>query len=635
MPIVAAKHLHKAYGARVVLGDADVALRGGERVGVVGLNGAGKSTLARILAGIEAPDGGELSRRRGATVLYLDQVPRFNDDPTAEEAVASGLSAWRAAVERHEAAAHALRDASGDLDELLAEQAAAAEAVERAGGWEQSHRVASMLENLGVARTDARVSTLSGGEQRRVALARILIARPDLAILDEPTNHLDAGTIEWLEGYLLDEHTGGVLLITHDRYLLDRVATRTLEVADGNVYSYDGGYGLYLEQKAERLAHAARVEANRQNFLRGELEWLRRQPKARTTKQKARIERAEAAKAARAPKAEHTVKLEVDVARAGKTVLELRGLGLEIDGRSLVRDLDLFVTQGERIGVVGRNGTGKTTLLRAIVGERAPDAGSVVRGRNTHIAYFDQSRSGLDDDLSVFDNVTGDQSRIELGGQVIEPRTYLERFGFDGHKQRQPVGSLSGGERARVALARLLRQSANLVILDEPTNDLDVATLAALESMLVDYDITAIVVTHDRWFLDRVARSILAFEGDGRVTHYPGNYDTYRRLRAQATKDVVAPPEAAPPPPPRPARRKKALGFAEARELEALPDAIAAAEARVTELTAVLGDPASYAGGGADIQQVTADLEAARGEVERLMARWEDLETKKEADQQR
>jgi len=635
VPIVAAKHLHKAYGAHVVLGDADVTLRSGERVGVVGRNGAGKSTLARILAGIEAPDAGELSRRRGATLLYLDQVPRFSGDPTAEEAVSTGLSAWKTAVERHEAAARALGEGSGDLDALLAEQTEATEAVERAGGWEQSHRVASMLGNLGVERTDAHVSTLSGGEQRRVALARILIARPDLAILDEPTNHLDAGTIEWLESYLLDEHTGGVLLITHDRYLLDRVATRTLEVADGAVFSYDGGYELYLEQKAERMAHAERVEQNRQNFLRGELEWLRRQPKARTTKQKARIERAEAAKAVQAPKTEQAVKLEVDVARSGKTVLELRGLGLSIEGRTLVHDLDLFVTQGERMGVVGRNGTGKTTLLRAIVGERAPDAGSVVVGSNARIAYFDQSRSGLEDEMSVFDNVTGDQSRIELGGQVIEPRTYLERFGFSGHKQRQPVGSLSGGERARVALARLLRQSANLVILDEPTNDLDVATLGALESLLVDYAITAIVVTHDRWFLDRVASSILAFERDGRVTHYPGNYETYRRLRAQAEKSAAPPPADAPPAPARAPRRKKALRFDEARELETLPDAIAAAEARVVELTEVLGDPASYADSGTDIQQTTANLDAARVEVDRLMARWEELETKKEADQAR
>jgi ABC transport system ATP-binding/permease protein len=634
VPVIAAKHLHKAYGTHVVLGDADVTLLSGERVGVVGRNGAGKSTLARMLAGIEPPDSGELSRRRGATILYLDQVPRFDGDPTAKQAVAEGLAAWRAAVERHEAAARALDRASGDLNALLAQQSAAAEEVERAGGWEQSHRIASMLEKLGVDRTEATVSTLSGGEQRRVALARTLIARPELAILDEPTNHLDAATIEWLESYLLDEHSGAVLLITHDRYLLDRVATRTLEVADGAVFSYDGGYELYLEQKAERLAHAARTEQNRQNFLRGELEWLRRQPKARTTKQKARIERAEAAQAVRAPKAERTVKLEVDVARSGKTVLELRGLGLSIGGRALVRELDLFVTEGERIGVVGRNAAGKTTLLRAIVGEREPDSGSVVVGKNTRIAYFDQSRRGLDDAMSVFDNVTGDQSRIELGGQAIEPRAYLERFGFDGHKQRQPVGALSGGERARVALARLLRQSTNLVLLDEPTNDLDVATLGALESMLVDYAITAIVVTHDRWFLDRVATSILAFEGDGKVTRFPGNYSTYRRLGAQAEPRAAAPPAEAVPPL-RSSRKKKALGFAEARELESLPDGIAAAEARVAELAAVLGDPASYAAGGAYIQQTTADLAAARAAVERLMNRWEELETKKGADERR
>ncbi len=634
MPIIAAKHLHKAYGVHVVLGDAEVTVRTGERVGVVGRNGAGKSTLARILAGIEAADSGELSRRRGAAILYLDQVPQFDGDPTAEEAVAAGLGAWRGAVDRHEAASHALGAGSGDLDALMAEQAAAAEEVERLGGWEQSHRVASMLGNLGVARTSARISTLSGGEQRRVALARILIARPDLAILDEPTNHLDAETIEWLETYLRDEHTGAVLLITHDRYLLDRVAMRTLEVADGEVFSYDGGYELYLEQKAERQAHAARTEQNRQNFLRRELEWLRRQPKARSTKQKARIERAEAAKAVTGPKAERDVAFDVDVARTGKTVLELRGVGLRIGALELVRDLDLFVVQGERIGVVGRNGTGKTTLLRAIVGEIQPDAGSVVVGKNTRIAYFDQQRSGLDDEKSVFDNVTGDQSRIELGGEVVEPRSYLERFGFDPFKQRQPVGSLSGGERARVALARLLRQSTNLVVLDEPTNDLDVATLGALESMLVEFGVTAVVVTHDRWFLDRVATSILAFEGDGAVTRYPGNYDTFRRLRAEARKSAAPVPSGAASVAPEPARgkaRKRGLAFAENKELGALPDLIAAAEARVVELTRLLGDPSSYAGGGADIQKIAVDLDAARGEVERLMGRWEELETKKEA----
>ncbi|MEB2310558.1 MAG: ABC-F family ATP-binding cassette domain-containing protein [Sorangiineae bacterium] len=634
MPILSAKHLRKSYGADVVLADVELTIRTGERIGVVGLNGAGKSTLARILAGREDADSGELSRRRGATIEYLDQVPRFDGAPTAREAVMAGLASWRAAVERHEGAARALATAAGDLDLLLAEQAAAAEDVERLGGWQQEHRVDSLLGSLGVERPDAPVSELSGGEQRRVALARILIARPHLALLDEPTNHLDAGTIEWLESFLEDEYQGALLLITHDRYLLDRVATRTIEVTGGQVFSYDGGYELYLAQKAERLAHAARVEQNRQNFLRRELEWLRRQPKARGTKQKARIERAEAAKAIAAPRAERSVSFEVDVTRSGKTILELRELALSLAGRRLVAGLDLFLTQGERLGVIGKNGTGKTTLLRAITGELEPEAGRVVVGANTRIAYFDQQRSDLDDEKSVFENVAGDKSRIELGGEVIEPRTYLERFGFDGQRQRQPVGSLSGGERARVALARLLRQPSNLLILDEPTNDLDVATLAAVESLLVDSGATAIVVTHDRWFLDRVATSILAFEGEGRVVRYPGSYETYRRLREEAKlaekqRAVASAPRASSAPARAervPAPRK--LTFAEAKELEALPDAITLAEARVETLTAKLADPALYAGGGAEVQQVTAELEAARADASRLMARWEALETK-------
>src|SRR5450432_3612485 len=496
--IVTAQNVHRSFGTHTVLRAADMSIAPGERIGVVGLNGAGKSTLSRILAGTEAADSGTVARRRGATVAYLEQVPQFDGDPTALEAVTSGLKGWSAAVARHEAASAALSHGDGNVEALLDEQQRAATDVERLGGWDRQHRVAAFLDHLGIVRTDAKIGSLSGGEQRRVALARVLISSPDLAILDEPTNHLDAETIEWLEEYLIDEYQNAILLITHDRYLLDRVAQRTVEVANGEVYSYDGGYERYLEQKAERMAHAARTESNRQNFLRRELEWLRRQPKARSTKQKARIDRAEAAKSVTGPKLDRTATLELDIVRSGKTILELRDLGVEIGGRTLIHDLSLFLTEGERIGIVGPNGSGKTTLLKTLLGELKPARGSVVLGQNTKVAYFDQRRSGLDDTKSIFDNVAGDQSKIELGGEVIECRSYLERFAFDPHKQRQIVGSLSGGERARVALARLLRQSANLVILDEPTNDLDVATLGALESMLIDFGVTALVVTHDQ-----------------------------------------------------------------------------------------------------------------------------------------
>jgi ATP-binding cassette subfamily F protein uup len=633
LSIVAAHGLQKSYGNHIVLRSADLIIEPGERVGVVGLNGAGKSTLGKLLAGIEQPDAGSIARRRGARIEYLDQVPRFEPSLTAEQVVAQGLAAWSEAVARHGAASAALAAGSGDAGALLEEQAAAAEAVDQLGGWEQEHKLRAVLSHLGIERPEAAVGELSGGEQRRVALARLLVARPELAILDEPTNHLDAETIEWLEQYLIDEFPGAVLLITHDRYLLDNVAARTVEVADGEAFSYEGGYARYLEQKAERLAHVARTEQNRQNFLRRELDWLRRMPKARTTKQQARVQRAEAALKSPKPKQEQKVALEIDVSRAGKTVLELRDVGFAIAGRQLVTGLSLFVMQGDRIGVVGPNGAGKTTLLRAILGDQQLSSGAVALSKNTKVAYFDQKRSGLDDSKSIWDNVTGDQSRIELGGEVIDPRSYLERFAFDSHKQRQPVGSLSGGERARVALARLLRQSANLVLFDEPTNDLDVATLSAVEDMLLDFGVTALIVTHDRYFLDRVATSILAFEDDARVVHYPGNYDTFRRLRAEARDARKAEAKQTPATEAKLSQRppvgKKAMSKAEERELGALPDDIDRAEQLVVSLNAKLGDPTTYAGGGADVASLKRELEAARAEVERLTARWEELETKR------
>lgn len=634
MPVVTAKNLQKAYGTRVVLRAADLTVGVGERVGVVGKNGSGKSTLAKIVAGLETPDVGGVARRRGAAVIYLDQVPRFEGDPTAEELVATGLAAWSDAVRRYEVANQRLAAGQDADNALLEEQTSAAEQVERLGGWEQNHRISSLLGQLGISRPGARVASMSGGEQRRVALARVLIARPDLAVLDEPTNHLDAQTVQWLEEYLLEEHTGAVLLITHDRYLLDRVVDRTVEVADGEVYSYQGGYGMYLEQKAERLAHAARTEQNRQNFLRRELEWLRRQPKARSTKQKARIERAETAAAINAPRTERAPNLEIEVQRSGKTILELRKLTVAYGDNVLVSALDLFVTERERIGILGASGTGKTSLLRTILGQTPPTSGSVVIGKNTRIAYFDQMRSGLDEDKSIFENVVGDQTRIELGGQPIEPRSYLDRFGFDGIKQRQPVSSLSGGERARVALAKMLRQGTNLVIMDEPTNDLDVETLGALESMLLEFGVTSLIVTHDRWFLDRVATSILSFEGQGKVVRYLGNYSMYCALRAQMAQtegsDKVASNVRSERKPPQRANKKRALSWAEERELEGILEAVDQAESLVAELTARLSDPATYSAGGKEVVALTAALQTAKQDAARLTARWEELETKKQ-----
>ena len=635
MPVLTAQDLHKSYGPQHILRGVTLTLRTGERVGLVGNNGSGKSTLARILGGVEPPDTGTLSRRRGAEVAYLHQDPTFDAHLTPRQIVEAGLTTWAEAKARHERASTSLARGHGDMAALVAEQEQAAADVERLGGWDMMHEVNAILGHVGVLRPDQEIGTLSGGERRRTALARILVARPALAILDEPSNHLDVETVEWLEGYLLDEYEGALLLITHDRYLLDRVAERTLEIDQGIVYAYDGGYGDYLEAKAERLAHEARTEGNRQNFLRREIEWLRRQPKARTTKQKARIDRAEAAKAAPPPKLDKTVELALDATRTGKTILELRKLTLGIGGLTLARDLDFILTSGERLGVVGRNGTGKTTLLRAILGEIAPLSGEVILGKNTKVAYFDQHRAQLDDDKSIFDNVAGDNSRIEIAGQSLDVRGYLERFLFDSYKQRQPVGSLSGGERARVALAKILSRGANLVILDEPTNDLDVATLGALEQLLIDFDGCAVTVTHDRYFLNRVATSILAFQGGEEVVRYAGNYDDYRLQKSRADEEKAQrEAEKAPTTAPR-ERQKEAprlkLSYAEQKELDALPDKIEGADTRVTELEALLADPSLYATRGSEVPALTAELAQKRAESARLMARWEELETKREA----
>ncbi|WP_437505894.1 ABC-F family ATP-binding cassette domain-containing protein [Sorangium sp. So ce1099] len=656
MPVLTAHDLHKAFGPQTILDGVSVNIRTGERVGLVGVNGSGKSTLARILAGVEQPDSGTIARRRGAEIGVLSQDPVFEPSDTARDVVLAGLSAWHAAKARHDEVSRSLAAGSGDAEALLAEQTAAAADVERLGGWDMMHRVDAIIGHVGVTRPDAPMSVLSGGDRRRVALARLLVSRPALAVLDEPSNHLDVETVEWLERYLVEEHPGALLLITHDRYLLDRVAERTLEIDKGKVYSYDGGYEEYLEQKAERLALESRTESNRQNFLRTELEWLRRQPKARTGKQKARIQRAETAKTAPPPKAERTAQLSVESVRTGKTILELKKLGLSVDGRWLVRGLDFSLTKGERVGIVGRNGTGKTTMLRAILGQlgAAGDGaaeggpameGEVVLGKNSSIAYFDQHRSGLDLDKSIFENIAGSHTRVEIGGRSMDVRSYLERFLFDPNKARQPVGSLSGGERARVALAKMLTQSVNVIILDEPTNDLDVMTLAALEEMLIELEGSALVVTHDRWFLNRVATSILAFEGGGRVVRYAGNYDAYREQRAHAAlaaeAEAAARAARAQAAEPRPAQApakgaaragdKPKLSFAEKTELDGIVGKIDEAELKVRDLEAKLADPTLYASRGAEVAGLLSELERAKQEAARLVGRWEELETKREA----
>ncbi len=635
MSLLSAHGLRKSYGVHQVLAGVDVAVAERERIGLVGDNGSGKSTLVRILAGLEPADSGEIMSRRGSRVGYLEQAPDLPRGESCLEIALGGLSEWKRCRHQHEEVTRQLSAGQGDTEALLVRQAELAAEIERLGGWDHSRRAASMLERLGVSDPTLSPERFSGGEARRVALARLLVASPDLMVLDEPTNHLDLSAIDWLEQYLLESFRGALVLITHDRYFLDRVVDRTWEISAGEVRSYQGGWESYLIAKAEREALDARTEANRRNFLRTELEWLRRQPKARGTKQKARVARAEEAASVVTTSAGELA-LEAASLRQGSSVAKLSDVGVCVEGRTLFSGLDLILMPGHRLGVIGPNGCGKTTLLRTITGELAPSQGCVELGKNTRIAYLSQSRDQLDDALSIAECVAGKRTEVTVAGQEMTIYSYLGRFLFRGEELRKKVGTLSGGERARVALAKLLLQPANLLILDEPTNDLDVTTMSSLEEMLRQFAGSAVVVTHDRYFLDRVATAILAFEGPGELTHTVGGYETYTRLRrerAQAARERAHQPEQAKATaaPAKAAARPVKLSYKEQKELEGIEEAIESAEQHAKQLEAKLADPTFYQEHAVQAAGLGEELKRAQREAQRLMDRWQELESKREA----
>jgi ATP-binding cassette subfamily F protein uup len=646
MSLLSAHGIEKSYGPHRVLADVSVTVASGERIGLVGNNGSGKTTLARVMGKLEPPDVGTVMQQRGSRIGYLPQLPVLDESLTALGAALQGLEAWQAARRAYDEISRTLAGSglSESLDEsdrraLLERQAALGVDIERMGGWDQEHRASSILQRLNLPDVTAKVATLSGGERRRVALAALLVSEPDVLILDEPTNHLDTDSIDWLETYLEDTFKGALLVITHDRYFLDRVVNRTWEIENGVVRSYEGGWEAYLTAKAERQAMEARTEQNRQNFLRTELEWLRRQPKARSTKQKARIGRAEGAIADVPRAAQQAVRLDSASGRQGSEVLVFDGVGFSYGERKVLDKLDLIVTPGQRLGVIGPNGAGKTTLLKLITEQVRPTSGRLRLGKNTKLGYFAQTRTELDDAATVAENVAGLRQTLMVGGREITVYSYLERFLFRGEEIRKKVGVLSGGERARVALAKLLITPANLLLLDEPTNDLDITTMGALEEMLCDFSGSVLVVTHDRYFLDRVATSMLVFEGNGKVGQYVGDYGNYSRLRRErarvgldvsavdAAPSMTGTSETLPSARPRPLK----LTFKEERELSGMEATIAGAEREVQRIEGQLADPDLYRRDATKAGQLGAELAAAQARVQALMDRWQELESKREA----
>jgi ATP-binding cassette ChvD family protein len=518
----------KFYGPdRKVLDDITLAFLPGAKIGVIGPNGAGKSTLLRIMAGVEETSSGSAELATGRSVGWLPQEPELNPARDVRGNVEDGVRPLRDLLDRFNAVSAAFAEPDADFDALLAEQGTVQEQIDKLDIWNLDAQLDHAMDALRLPEGDRDVTTLSGGERRRVALCRELLSHPDLLLLDEPTNHLDAESVAWLERFL-DDYTGTVVAITHDRYFLDNVAGWILELDRGKGLPFQGNYSSWLEQKQQRLAVEEKTESARRRTLARELEWVRMSPRARHAKSKARLGAYEKLFAE-----EQNVKLEgVEIhippgPRLGDVVVEAEGVAKGFGDRLLVEDMSFSLPRGGIVGVIGPNGAGKTTLFRMIVGEEQPDSGALRVGDTVQLAYVDQSRADLDPASTVWKEISGGHDTIELGKREVNSRQYTSWFNFKGPDQQKRVSDLSGGERNRVHLAKLLRSGGNVLLLDEPTNDLDVDTLRALEEALLDFAGCAVVITHDRWFLDRVATHILAFEGDSQVTWFEGDWAEY------------------------------------------------------------------------------------------------------------
>ncbi len=538
------KDLTKKFpGGREVFKGITLSFLPGVKIGVLGVNGAGKSTLLKIMAGIEKEYGGEVWAADGVRVGYLEQEPHLDPDKTVAENAMQAFAPLKAALDRFNAISDRFAEPMDDeeMNALLAEQANLQEKIDAEDGWDLDRRIEIALDALRCPPPDMPVVNLSGGERRRVALCRLLLEKPDLLLLDEPTNHLDAESVAWLERTLHD-YEGTVMIVTHDRYFLDNVTNWILEIERGRGYPFEGNYSSWLEQKRKRLAQEEKEESARQRALAAEQEWIQASPRARQAKSRARIQRYEDMLQRSQDLAGSTAEIVIPPGpRLGSTVIDADAVRKAYGNNLLIDDLSFKLPPGGIVGVIGPNGAGKTTLFRMITGDETPDGGTLRVGETVKLGYVNQSRDSLDGDKTVWEEISGGTDVIYLGKRAVPSRAYVGAFNFKGSDQQKKVGVLSGGERNRVHLAKMLKSESNVILLDEPTNDLDVDTLRALEEALTEFAGCAVIISHDRWFLDRLATHILAFEGDSRVEWFEGNFQAYeedkrRRLGADATE---------------------------------------------------------------------------------------------------
>ena len=624
MPLISVDRACLAFGHVALLDKASFQLDAGERVALIGRNGSGKSSLLRAMVGHSPLDDGEVWRAPGIRIAYVSQEADFDLGRSVFDVVAEGLGDVAAVLKAYHAALHHLAEDASEA--AMAELERTQHAVDTADAWRMNQRVEAMLGRLALD-GDLIVSTLSGGGIKRVALARAIVGDPELLLLDEPTNHLDLDGILWLEE-LIKSFSGAVVLITHDRVFMDNVSTRIVELDRGNLTNFDGRFADYQVKKAEQLESESKASARFDKLLAQEEVWIRKGVEARRTRNEGRVRRLEALRRERAARRERqgNVTLALDRGdKSGQMVAELENVSKGYGGAPLVRDFSTRIMRGDRIGFIGPNGAGKTTLLKLILGELEPDSGTVRRGTRQQVAYFDQLRAQLDPEAPLTEVISPGSDYVEIGNERKHVIGYLEDFLFAPQRARSPVKSLSGGERNRLLLARLFAQPANVLVLDEPTNDLDIETLDLLEALLADYAGTLFLVSHDRAFLDNTVTQVIAAEGNGEWKEYVGGYADWQRLRKQPAAPVAEKKAPVAKDKPKAAAAKK-LSFKDQRELDGLPDRIAALETEEASLHARLADPNLYQNTPEAAVELNARLEAVGEEMLAAMARWEELE---------